>query len=543
MTRVLALALPELAIDAVRRAAPRLVGRPLALVTTGKPGARRPAAKKRPAKKGKGTQTLRVAAASVEARRAGVRVGMTYAHALAVAPDLVVRDHAHADDDAALLGLLRWGMTTLSPRVAPAELHGRHALLVDATGLEPIHGDEAALLRVARAGLEALGFTSRGAIADTPLAALALAYHVPERGPERGPDRSPDCGPERDASSAPPGETRAALGPLPPRALPLDPAALDALARLGIDTLDGLLKLPRPGLPARLGEATLDVLDRALGLRDDPLVATPLPDVVRERLETVNDEQRGTDRLVDLAFALEVLAERVARRLDAEARGARALSLTLARDGARDVRSAFRLASPVSGARTLVRVLHRRLERQDLSVPVTSLALEVTETAPLVVQQEELFDVAAGARPASHEDLACLLARLEGTLGPRQVLRVDLVADHRPERAHTARPVSAPDAPPSTVARPAGPRPTRLLERPAPVGVDTHEGDAPRVLRQDHEAVALTDAVGPERIEAGFWDGPEAGRDYWVVAAEDGRAWWVFKELGTGGWFLHGVFD
>lgn len=584
--RVLALALPELSIEAVRRAAPRLVGRPLALVTAGKPGARRtrrkasspgpgaaasgpPASPRARASAG----TLRVAAASAEARAQGVRPGMTCAHALAVLPDLVVREHRPEDDAAALLGLARWAAAALSPRVAvsgasvepPGSLastsrtstsrssthastrassthaSGRCALLLDAVGLEPVHGDEPSLLRRARAGLAGLGFSTRAALADTPLAALALACE----------------GPRHDFIAAS-GDQRAALGPLPPRALPLRPDVLVALSRLGIDTIDRLLRLPRADLPPRLGEETLLTLDRALGVRDDPLRAVTLPDLLRERLETTGETGAGTDRLADLAFGLEALAERVAERLDVETRGARALELVLEREDARPVCWALRLAAPVAGARTLVRVLHRRLERQDLSRPVTALELRVTETAPLVLRQAELFDPDAGARAATSEDLACLLGRLEGLLGARQVLRVDLVADHRPERAHTARPASAPaPGPPPINAPPPGPRPTRLLERPALIGVqveraaqvDGHhdppgaDPDTPRALRLGGDVVPLARAIGPERIEAGFWDGAEVRRDYWVVAGDDGRAWWVFRDLQRGEWFLHGLFD
>jgi protein ImuB len=534
--RVLALALPELPVEVARREAPRLAGRPLVLVTHGVPGTRASRTKK-PRAPGARAGTLRVAAASIEARAAGVRIGMTCAHAMGVLPAVVAREHRPEADDAALLGLARWASVVLSPRVAPDLT--RSALLLDAVGLTPVHGDEPTLVARARAGLAALGFSTRAALADTPLAALALALESPhnERGGERG------CG-----VVAPPGQTRAALGPLPPRALPLSAAALTALARLGIDTIDGLLRLPRAGLPARLGEEVLLALDRALGVRDDPLACVALPERLFERLETTSESGAGTDRLADLAFGLETLAERVARRLDAEGRGARALELTLARDDARPVSWALRLAEPIAGARTLVRVLHRRLERQDLSVPVTALELVITETAPLVARQTELFDQDAGARPASTEDLPCLLARLEGLLGARQVLRVDLVPDHRPERAFVACPASgaparrtsALDAP----RPPPGPRPTRLLARPLQVGVLRDDEHAPpRALRLGGEVIALCRATGPERLETGFWDEAEVRRDYWVVAGEDGRAWWVYRSLDTGEWFLHGAFD
>ena len=53
----------------------------------------------------------------------------------------------------------------------------------------------------------------------------------------------------------------------------------------------------------------------------------------------------------------------------------------------------------------------------------------------------------------------------------------------------------------------------------------------------------MTRQVGPERIEAGFWDDAEVRRDYWVVVLDDGQVLWVFQDLDRGGWAIHGLFD
>jgi protein ImuB len=49
--------------------------------------------------------------------------------------------------------------------------------------------------------------------------------------------------------------------------------------------------------------------------------------------------------------------------------------------------------------------------------------------------------------------------------------------------------------------------------------------------------------AGPERIEAGWWDGAEVRRDYYVAANSRGETLWIFREhRGEQGWYLHGVF-
>ena len=50
-------------------------------------------------------------------------------------------------------------------------------------------------------------------------------------------------------------------------------------------------------------------------------------------------------------------------------------------------------------------------------------------------------------------------------------------------------------------------------------------------------------AAGPERIEAGWWDGADARRDYFIAIDSAGRWLWIFRDpRPPGGWFLHGIF-
>ena len=54
---------------------------------------------------------------------------------------------------------------------------------------------------------------------------------------------------------------------------------------------------------------------------------------------------------------------------------------------------------------------------------------------------------------------------------------------------------------------------------------------------------ALQLLSGPERIEAGWWDGADVTRDYYVARDAAGVLLWVFRErLPPHAWCLHGVF-
>ena len=61
-------------------------------------------------------------------------------------------------------------------------------------------------------------------------------------------------------------------------------------------------------------------------------------------------------------------------------------------------------------------------------------------------------------------------------------------------------------------------------------------GDAPLF----HGSLVLED--GPERIEAGWWDGDDVRRDYYVARSRRGMRLWVFRERRSGRWYLHGLF-
>jgi protein ImuB len=47
---------------------------------------------------------------------------------------------------------------------------------------------------------------------------------------------------------------------------------------------------------------------------------------------------------------------------------------------------------------------------------------------------------------------------------------------------------------------------------------------------------------GPERIESGWWDERDVGRDYYTVVSSFGQRLWVYKDRRSCDWHLHGLF-
>jgi protein ImuB len=131
------------------------------------------------------------------------------------------------------------------------------------------------------------------------------------------------------------------------------------------------------------------------------------------------------------------------------------------------------------------------------------------------------------------DGLQALLDRLRARLGAQAVQGLALRAEHRPEHAWqaVADPLAGAGSPePASVARS---RPAWLLPAPERLGqVAGQPGwQGPLLLEQ-----------GPERIESGWWDGGDVRRDYYRASNPRGAMLWVYRDLRSRGWYLHGIF-
>ena len=173
----------------------------------------------------------------------------------------------------------------------------------------------------------------------------------------------------------------------------------------------------------------------------------------------------------------------------------------------------------------IMNVLRERLGREWLPGRVEAIRLISEEIAPLAAKEGDFFPVPSKDREAG----AQLIERLRARLGEDAVHALALRADHRPERAWEATP-TIPDAT-SSPKRDDGLLPSRplwLLPAPRPLGADP-------------AAAQLKLLSGPERIETGWWDGSDVGRDYFVGRNASGEGLWLYRDRG-GEWFVHGVF-
>ena len=470
---------------------------------------------------GQGGHCVRLANAVAAAR--GVRAGLPLNAALALCPDLALKERDVPAEIAAVDRLAAWaGQFTSLVSVEPPR-----ALLLEIQGSLRLFGGLEGLGATLDSGLATLGFRPRRAVAPTPRAALWLA---------RGAD---------GVVVTEAGALNARLGRLSLVHTGWSARTLQALGEMGVERVGECLRLPRDGFARRLGPQHLADLDRALGRLPEPRTGFCAPETYRGRLElpaeTLDSERlcRGMARL---------LAE-LAGFLRARGGGVQQPVCGFVHAAGPPTLITLELSRPTESAALLEELLAERLDRCRLPAPVLELTLasgpvvaaEVTQPG-LHETDEEMGDETPPSVPGGDRRL---VDRLRARLGDGSVRSVGLLDDHRPEKAWRFQDVAGP--PPTRCrrqadARPPDPagardrfdRPLWILECPRLLPL--HEG---RPWFEGH----LRLLAGPERIETGWWDGADVSRDYFVAASPAGMQLWVYRERrGARRWFLHGVF-
>src|SRR5262249_26575222 len=158
---------------------------------------------------------------------------------------LVWLDAAPAADEEALERLAVWALKRYSPIVAADPPDG---IVIDATGATHLHGGEDAMLSHLLHRLSGSGFLATAAMAETWIAAHALARYV-----------------ARPSLVIPVGESNQAMSRLPLASLRLPADMVEGLRRLGFRSVQDLLDQPRAPLVLRFGPELGRRLDQAAG--------------------------------------------------------------------------------------------------------------------------------------------------------------------------------------------------------------------------------------------------------------------------------------
>ena len=502
--RYLAVFLPLLPAERVRRSNAALPDAPFALVE-------------------KVRGAIRLAALDTRALEFGLVPGLSLADARARVPELAAIDH----DPVADLELLEWladGCERYTPMAATDPPQG---LVLDITGCtHRFPNGEMGLARDLARRIERLGLTARTARAATPDAALALAAF---------------------------GGTE--VNALPVAAIRVEADVHLALRRAGLKTIGDLATRPRAPLAARFGEALPELLARLLGEQDVRI--TP-----RRELPAIWTEARFAEPLARSEQAIDVIADLAAEAAETMSRrdvGGRRFEASLFRTDGHVARLAIETGLPTRNVAMLIRLFRERIDSLtdplDPGFGYDMIRLAVPVTEMLAPEQLELE-----GHSLAEAEVAALIDRLGTRLGKHRIRCFQPHDSHIPEQAafelpaqdravQTEWPKPGDGEPPM--------RPLHMFDPPQPISVMAEVPDGPpRRFQWLQASYRIVRHDGPERIASEWWrrkDGHMPGkggltRDYYRVEDAEGHRFWIFRhglygtEKASPDWFLHGLF-
>ncbi len=419
-----------------------------------------------------------------------------------------------------------------------------HWVFLDIASTSHLYHGEEGLMRQAVSLARDLGFGVQCAVADTPAGAQAFttAHHD---------------------NLVPPGEEREKLKAL---SLPLllqleglEPWAKPTMAEsivtffmmLGFKTLGDLSRFTAASLQERWGETGV-LLWKRLNAQDkqviSPLIATePLEDYVHMDfpVSLVSLLLHQMEKSVDFLFA----------RLQGRRYFARKLSVTLHCEYSKTQHKIEIEPNTPSRDRNLfLTLIENRLSALDLENPIRDFEVNVMP-CPENSRQLDFFE----PRTTENDKLQTLMSlltqsalkpgfyRIEPSIRPeggwqlasspeetktaKAKLNPDhhVVAEHHEDYKGDGLAIASRPHYGASVMR--APRPTRLLNDPMPLSL----GELQRLKILSSNPI--------ERIETGWWESGAMKRDYYFAVSPEGQCLWVFQDLRTDEYFLHGYFD
>ena len=455
-----------------------------------------------------------VIAANDIARSLGVQLGAPVAAAEALASSLLVVARNKDNEAHALERLAAWALQ-FTPTVT---LEPQQGILLEAAPSLRLQGGLDALIEKIRSGCERLGYRVVCAVAPTARAAWWFAITSPSSPRRRGPSvvKSLDSRLRRNddiVDVCDDKNLRDHLGKLHIISLGWPSQTIELLHALGIKTIADCLALPRAGLIQRFGAALANELDQALGIQADVRPLFSAPQQFHSRIE-LPAEVSEIDALLFVLKRLLIEMEGFLRGLGA---GVQSVRVELEQGIKQRESFSVGLLAPEREHQRLLMLISARLANLKLERSVWAVSVHAEQLQSLSGKQRSFLVDSASHHVASRQ----LLERLQARLGKDKVQTLALGNDHRPEYAWSVGNVSQRHAVSHYPLRPLW-----LLPQPRPIN--------------DNDIALL---AGPERIEAGWWDGKSVQRDYYIARNGRGAVLWIYRQHHEPiRWYMHGVF-
>lgn len=445
------------------------------------------------------------------ARAFRILPGMRYAAALSLCGELHAAVVKQDEIERAVVSVGRQ-LRRFTPEVEPCS-DEPGVFWLNASGLERLYGSLNEWVRRVRSGLERAGFSATvvagfgrfGAYAAARAKRGVIVFKTP-------------C------------DERAAARRVRLDRLSLEPAARDALAKLGVETVGRFTDLPAEGIERRFGAAAGRLHRLATGELQLPLQPEkPRPPALQRRI--LDHPENNVARLtVVIKQLIQPLLKVLADRCEALTE----IHVGLRFDRLGDHVECVRPAAPTLDADQLLELVRLRLEAvRKLPDQVVEVVLAGRGT-PAERKQLQLFAQRARRDLAAAERA---LARVRASLGEGSVMRSRLREGHLPEGSFTWDAVDRLPAPKlrdvdtNKLIR-------RIYTPPVPLpSRQRHEPDGWLVGNLKQGPVVRV--LGPYIVSGGWWNRP-VHREYHYAETQRGELLWVFYDRTRRRWFLHG---
>ena len=310
-------------------------------------------------------------------------------------------------------------------------------------------------------------------------------------------------------------QARQWLDHIPLHSLPLPASLRQKLQSMGLNKIQDVLQFSSADLARRFPIELKHYLDLLLGRKADP---RPLWQP-KDHFESTLCLQQPCHSAQALAFPIKHLLDQLTGFLKTRQWSCLKLSLELINEDRNTQSLPLNLGQGLHRAEQMMEPLKLHLAKLSLSAPVNDIRLHSQDFRDWRGETPDLM------APQPQDTQAELLNALRARLGEHALQGLRIQPAWLPEKANTQTAFNLNVQEPASTFN--SPRPTWLL--PSPLAIAPHELERIEFLR------------GPERIEAHWWQDQGARRDY-HVAIKEGALVWLFKDLRTQQWYLHGLF-
>ena len=456
-----------------------------------------------------------------KARQQRILPGQRYAYALSLAKDLRAGVISQDAIDSATSKIVKL-LSDFSPEIEPyVDQPGVYWLNV--AGLGRLFRTPLAWAKAIRAQLKKSALTCSVVVGYTRFATYATCRQLSKE--SKPGNRIKIFGDHQQ-------ETRTAHQVLLER-LDLEPKFRDTLTKLGIATMGEFVSLPPGGLLERFGKEAWNLHRLARGACWDPLQPQQPHEPIQQSLLLDDPESNSTRLLFYIKRLLHPLLTKLAQRHSALA--TLYIDFELYRSSTKRSLEIIKPAEPTLDDRSLLRLVHLRLESSPVSAGVEAIAISA-EHVRATAEQLALF----AQKP--RRDLRAAneaFARIRADLGNDSIQRVSIQQGHLPEAQYGWQRVEQAQLPKPQPPLSYRPLIRRIYRKPILLPPQNRQARNDGWLLRDLAHGPVTRLLGPYIISGGWWLA-EIQREYHYAQTRNGVWLWVYFDKRKRRWFLHG---